>query len=105
MNKNDWRIFEGDRQEPHNAIRGTDNKKRKLPDPPRWRHFSTFPPELIEKDEEDWQKLDELAQKKERDIERGRKFFIRSNYAKATEANETLETTSDEQNQLNIKSG
>lgn len=102
MNKNDWRIFEGDRQEPHNAIREKDKKKRKLPDPPRWRHFSTFTPELIQKDEEYWQKLDELAQKKERDMERGRKFFIRSNYAKATEAHETLEATSDRQNQLNL---
>ena len=80
---NDWKIFEGDRQEPHNAIREKDKKKRKLPEPPKWRRFSTFPEKLIDKDEEYWQELDDLAQKKERDRERGRKFFIRSNYAKA----------------------
>ena len=79
---NDWRIFEGDRQNPHNAIREKDKKKRKLPAPPRWRRFSTFSEELMGKDQEYWQKLDDLAKKRERDQERGRKFFIRSNYAK-----------------------
>lgn len=80
---NDWRIFEGDRQEPHNAIREKDKKKRKLPEPPKWRRFNTFPEKLLGKDEEYWQELDDLAQKKERDQERGRKFFIRSNYTMA----------------------
>ncbi len=79
---NNWRIFEGDRQKPHNAIREKDKEKRKLPKPPRWRRFTTFPEKLVGEDEEYWQKLDDLAQKKERDQERGCKFFIRSNYAK-----------------------
>ena len=97
---NDWRIFEGDRQEPHNAIREKDKKKRKLPEPPRWRRFSTFPEKLIDKDEEYWQELDDLAQKKERDIERGRKFFIRSNYAQAAGRSSASNQRNDDEEHL-----
>ncbi|MGK7872880.1 MAG: AAA family ATPase [Xenococcaceae cyanobacterium] len=77
---NDWRIFEGNRKEPHDAIRDKD----RFPDPPKWRRFSIFPKELESQNEEYWKKLQDLAANNERDQERGRKFFIRSSYAKAT---------------------
>ncbi len=76
---NDWRIFEGDRRRPHNAIRN----KGRFPAPPNWRCFSTFPEELVKEDRQYWANLRKLAAKNKRERERGRKFFIRSGYTKA----------------------
>jgi MoxR-like ATPase len=78
----DWKIFEGDRKQPHNAVRDT----KRFPDPPKWRSFSNLSAEEVAADEKYWEQLLDPTldgEKKQRDKQRGEKFFIRSGYTKA----------------------
>ena len=78
----DWKIFEGDRKQPHDDVRNTE----RFPKPPKWRSFSSLSNEEISADEEYWKQLLDPAldgEKKQREKQRGEKFFIRSGYIKA----------------------
>jgi MoxR-like ATPase len=77
----DWRIFKGDRAQPHNDIW----ENRSVLTPPKWRQFSPFPQAKAQQDTDYWSQLQALAKNDLRNLERGQKFFIRSRYSEAAE--------------------
>lgn len=68
----DWKIFRGDIQEPHNGI-------EQLPPPPNWRKFKygSIDGDYVQ-DQHYHQVLVDLAANNQRDQERGRRFYIRT---------------------------
>lgn len=80
-----WKIFKGKSESQHDAIKD-------LPPPPKWRKFNNQDESTINDEIKNrWQKLQDLAEKKIRDKERGQTFRIQTDQTNDQDYNNVVD--------------